>query len=377
MMLIKCLFICSSGLQCLLATPTIVKFFTENYEEKEEKIGLLSYFQPILRDVWAGDYALLKPLKFKETLSGQHAQFSGAHQHDCQEFLALLLDAMHEELKLSNKINQLNKYESDCGTSMELHTAQSTEKEAMLSMSWLSRNSSLDDPTSTAKRINQSEIETEGSASPKSYDSRSSVEDKVAQSIRQLPIPKTLKVPLDHRGSGSEEESMEDYDNDVNDMDEDTMDSNGSSVNPTSNLIPTDSLKRVHSSSVTNAVNAGAVQFTKESHSQDLVINNEVNDFYVKDSKTLNVNVLANNESEEMNNEITFDSEKYANLGKVPIRPKNTIENNLTVENSLNAVKNVKSHNDCNGVKRIRLDSSDKEKNILMERQVRFFKKIF
>ena len=70
-----------------------------------------------------------KPLKFKETLSGQHAQFSGAHQHDCQEFLALLLDAMHEELKLSNKINQLNKYESDCGTSMELHTAQSTEKQ--------------------------------------------------------------------------------------------------------------------------------------------------------------------------------------------------------------------------------------------------------
>jgi len=369
-------------LQCLLATPTIVKFFTENYEEKEEKIGLLSYFQPILRDVWAGDYALLKPLSFKETLSGQHAQFSGAHQHDCQEFLALLLDAMHEELKMSNKINQLNKYEiSDCGTSMELHTAQSTEKDnAMLSMSWLSRNSSLDNDPNTAKRINQSEIETEGSASPKSYDSRSSVEDKVAQSIRQLPIPKTLKVPLDHRGSGSEEESMEDYDNDVNDMDEDTMDSNGSSVNhPTSNLIPTDSLKRVHSSSVTHAnVNAGAVQFTKESQSQDLVINNEVNDFYVKDSKTLNVNVLANNESEEMNNEITFDSEKYANLGKIPIRPKNTIENNLTVENTLNAtVKNVKSHNDCNGVKRIRLDSSDKEKNILMERQVRFFKKYF
>ena len=76
---------------------------------------------------------------------------------------------------------------------MELHTAQSTEKEAMLSMSWLSRNSSLDDPT--AKRINQSEdAGTEGSASPKSYDSRSSVEDKVTQCIRQLPIPKTLKV---------------------------------------------------------------------------------------------------------------------------------------------------------------------------------------
>ena len=64
------------------------------------------------------------------------------------------------------------------------------------------------------------------------------------------------------------------------------------------------------------------VRFSGES-TGDLVINNEVNDFYVKDSKTLNVNVLANNDSEEMNNEITFDSEKYANLGK--IRPKHTI----------------------------------------------------
>ena len=137
------------------------------------------------------------------------------------------------------------------------------------------------------------------------------------------------------------------------------MDSNGSSINPTSNLIPTDSLKRVHSTA-----NSSNVRFN-DNVTSDLVINNEVNDFYVKDSKTLNVNVLANNDSEEMNNEITFDSEKYANLGK--IRPKHTIENNLT-ENSLNS-KNVKS-NDFNGIKRIRLDSSDKEKNILMERQV-------
>ena len=108
------------------------------------------------------------------------------------------------------------------------------------------------------------------------------------------------------------------------------------------------------------------MRFSESTTNSDIVINNEVNDFYVKDSKTLNVNVLANNDSEEMNNEITFDSEKYANLGK--IRPKHTIENNLT-ENSLNSKNSVK-RNDFNGIKRIRLDSSDKEKNILMERQV-------
>ena len=43
--------------------------------------------QPLLKDVWAGDYSLLKPLTFKECLSNTHPQFSGSHQHDCQEVL--------------------------------------------------------------------------------------------------------------------------------------------------------------------------------------------------------------------------------------------------------------------------------------------------
>ena len=38
-------------------------------------------------------------MTFKECLSITHPQFAGAHQHDCQEFLALLLDTMHEELR--------------------------------------------------------------------------------------------------------------------------------------------------------------------------------------------------------------------------------------------------------------------------------------
>ena len=92
----------NSGLQCLLATPTIVKYFTDSYEFGKDCLdiaGLVSNFQPLLRDVWAGDYNLLKPLSFKESLSSAHPQFAGAHQHDCQEFLALLLDTMHEELR--------------------------------------------------------------------------------------------------------------------------------------------------------------------------------------------------------------------------------------------------------------------------------------
>ena len=93
----------NSGLQCLIATPTFVKYFTESFESSKDDIllnsGITTKFQPLLKDVWAGDYSLLKPLTFKECLSITHPQFAGAHQHDCQEFLALLLDTMHEELR--------------------------------------------------------------------------------------------------------------------------------------------------------------------------------------------------------------------------------------------------------------------------------------
>ena len=87
--------------------------------------------------------------------------------------------------------NKSMQYESECGTSMELHTAHSTEKEAALLMSWLSRNSSLEDHTkfdnNAPKKsgsgppsvINQNPnldlqdgSESRGSASPRSYDSR-------------------------------------------------------------------------------------------------------------------------------------------------------------------------------------------------------------
>ena len=235
----------NSGLQCLMATPTIVKYFTTDSFDPgkfDSKNGIVSNFQPLLRDVWSGDYSLLKPTSFKESLSTSHPQFAGAHQHDCQEFLALLLDTMHEELRQIKGYHGKSKslqYESDCGTSMELHTAHSTDKEAVLSMSWMSRNSSLDnDPAnnaSHAKKVNQNidllqdGNESRGSASPKSYDSRSSVEDKVATAIRQLPIPKTLRAK-NHSGDEDEGESiMEDDNLSFIHEDDDTMDSSNSS----------------------------------------------------------------------------------------------------------------------------------------------------
>ncbi len=127
----------NSGLQCLLATPSVVKFFLDDYKillKREEDanaaeteasssgdrpegepstseakaeaqaknlamVSLSKKFAPLVEDVWQGCYRKMRPSSFKDALGDAHPQFNGSMQHDCQEFLALLLDTLHEEMK--------------------------------------------------------------------------------------------------------------------------------------------------------------------------------------------------------------------------------------------------------------------------------------
>ncbi len=87
-------------------------------------------------------------------------------------------------------------FQSECGTSMELHTPHSTEKSAPLSVDWISRHSSFDngssDPSGKNKPTHNDPIpdenESRGSpaGSPKSFDSHSSIEDKVIFLFKSL-----------------------------------------------------------------------------------------------------------------------------------------------------------------------------------------------
>ena len=220
---------------------------------------------------------------------------------------------------------------------------------------------------------------------------------------------------------GEDEDSQFEDDYAINDFDQDdTMDSNSSTTaqtQPTSNLVTPDSLKRQNqaSSSGTSVVRfSEEIIHNSEDSAMENVVNNaldsapvtkgtdeggggdgrppnpNLNDFYQKENKTLNVNVLAE-DNDEMNNEISFDSEKFSKT-EAKSRPRGTIDN-LTENNScqtgginskpINNSKRLKNSEtseaqgsvsaqcdmicDYNGIKRIRLDSSDKEKNIQLE----------
>ena len=224
---------------------------------------------------------------------------------------------------------------------MEIHTAHSTDREVPDSLHWMSsRNSSIDNnktPSTAQARVEIDDgTESRGSTSPKSYDSiTSSIEDKVASAIRKLPIPNEIKTSSEFE-----------YDDD------------SSCSKITSNLVSDETLKK------------------RAVHCMGLGANNESGlDFLTKENKTLNVNVLASNPCEEQiqNNKINFDSEKYhLTLTEKKTRPHETIDNNLMegvskVEKGKNTEAAV--FNDFHAIKRIRLDSSDKNFQLELERK--------
>ncbi|XP_041350619.1 uncharacterized protein LOC121369633 isoform X2 [Gigantopelta aegis] len=92
----------NAGLQCVMASSPLVKFFLEEFTlDTSVKDTLMGRFYMLLCKVWCGQYTVIYPNRFKDTLGLYHSQFQDYRQHDCQEFLALLLDTLHEQLSMT------------------------------------------------------------------------------------------------------------------------------------------------------------------------------------------------------------------------------------------------------------------------------------
>ncbi|XP_005090139.1 uncharacterized protein LOC101853362 [Aplysia californica] len=92
----------NSGLQSLFSCAPLVKFFCESYTLTEiNRHSLTAQFYILLCKVWSGQFSVVHPRAFKDFLGFYHSQFEDYRQHDCQEFLALVLDTLHEQLNTS------------------------------------------------------------------------------------------------------------------------------------------------------------------------------------------------------------------------------------------------------------------------------------
>lgn len=87
----------SAGLQALLSTESLVSYFL-GFDNDGSEDTLIGQFSDLAKRVWNGQFSVINPHQFKYVLGKRYAQFRDCSQHDCQEFLALLLDSLNDEL---------------------------------------------------------------------------------------------------------------------------------------------------------------------------------------------------------------------------------------------------------------------------------------
>lgn len=98
----------NSMIQCLSATIPLARFFKEgSYKaaiNRDNPLGtkgvLADAVAQLIRSLWSEQYRFLAPVTFREAICRFAPQFKGSDQHDSQEFLAFLLDGLHEDLNL-------------------------------------------------------------------------------------------------------------------------------------------------------------------------------------------------------------------------------------------------------------------------------------
>ncbi|XP_026286437.1 uncharacterized protein LOC113212074 isoform X1 [Frankliniella occidentalis] len=99
----------SAGLQCLSNTPTILHYFgARPLLDKLPAESLTAQFSALLQRMWSGENRVVHPIEFKQALGVHFPQFQDYRQHDCQEFLALLLDSLHEQLNSAGQASPQN-----------------------------------------------------------------------------------------------------------------------------------------------------------------------------------------------------------------------------------------------------------------------------
>ena len=62
---------------------------------------IVEEFAQVIKSMWSEGNHAVTPSQFKKKVGEFASQFKGSDQHDSQEFLQFLLDAVHEDLNLA------------------------------------------------------------------------------------------------------------------------------------------------------------------------------------------------------------------------------------------------------------------------------------
>src|SRR3989338_7334376 len=111
----------NAALQCLSNTPQLRAIFLRSDAHqlinKHNPIGMQGQiaeaYIDLIRAMWSGSHRMIAPRGMKSSIGKWARQFSGYRQHDSQELLNFLLDALHEDLNSITKKPDVPKIEVD------------------------------------------------------------------------------------------------------------------------------------------------------------------------------------------------------------------------------------------------------------------------
>ncbi|KAL7302856.1 hypothetical protein TKK_0004088 [Trichogramma kaykai] len=289
----------AAGLQCLTATPTVQHHFLQ-LQENSEKLPppgtLMSNFSFLLSEMWSGAHDVLHPTEFKKALGLHHSQFKDYRQHDCQEFLALLLDSLHEQMNLAKTNNSCY---------VPSATATSASSTICTDINLNSNDDLYALRTSSITASNVSKFMDQLDDGPPSFEDG----------------PNSPNITM----AGSPKDSLDDMDSTANsarsspmDIDEETLDSEDIGDHRT-RFIHNDMRDLLHDDA-------------------------ELEKYIEKNAKTSNTNFLIT--SEDYNNEICYDSQKFSkdNNRRIPLENANLTENH-DFDNKSICTKRIKEVN--------------------------------
>ncbi|XP_035230253.1 uncharacterized protein LOC118202203 isoform X2 [Stegodyphus dumicola] len=350
----------NAGLQCLLNNKIFKNFFCEQELESFVK-GTLSYkFADIMKKVWSGSYSMLNLSEFKECFGALHLQFQNFRQHDCQEFLALLLDTMHEELnsasKSKDKVNNTHIVRKSCENSLSSSSSKPLQfegeyekkmevcdaKETSEKNVELNSTSAFESGQEFHTDIAKNSILMNGSSGPNNIKQMKNVSSSV----------KKKNLELDTAIYERNTEKMADLLINNKKLEE--------ILNKNELDVPQDMHEQNYSNHKIKTEAKNNIQHVSEKLEKNILANKfnssrkipSIEDF-VKDTKTLNTNVLV---SDETNNLFKFDSEKF---------PKHDFNRLQETVDNLGQIVDLGGKQ--GGVKRVKITNIMHEKHKILE----------
>ena len=96
----------NTAIQCLSCAPLLRSYLLSDAYTAElnrsNPLGteglIAEQFGSLLKDLWSDKYAYVNPVKLRKVVCQFKDMFIGNQQHDTQEFLGMLLDALHEDV---------------------------------------------------------------------------------------------------------------------------------------------------------------------------------------------------------------------------------------------------------------------------------------